>query len=60
MTQKCWIIAGATSAIATCFAHIAAKKGDQLILLGRDLEKLTAIQNDLQVRYRADVSFFCF
>ncbi|PIZ04156.1 MAG: short-chain dehydrogenase [Gammaproteobacteria bacterium CG_4_10_14_0_8_um_filter_38_16] len=60
MTQKCWIIAGATSAIATCFAHIAAKKGDQLILLGRDLEKLTAIQNDLQVRYRADVSFFAF
>jgi len=60
MNKQCWIIAGAASAIAIRFAHLIAARGDQLILLGRNLEKLTAIQNDLKIRYSTsvDVVFF--
>lgn len=60
MSKKCWIIAGATSEIATRFAHVAAEKGDQIILLGRNIQKLSDIQNDLQVRYHADVNYIAF
>lgn len=60
MKNQCWIIAGAASAIAIQFAHAVAKKGDQLILLGRDIEKLSAIQNDLKIRYCALVDIVYF
>lgn len=55
MTKKCWIIVGASSAIATRFAHVVAKTQNQIILLGRDLKKLGDIQNDLRIRYSATV-----
>lgn len=57
MDNSCWIIAGATSSIAKEFARLVAKQGDDLILLGRDQEKLKAEQADLQIRY--DVSVDC-
>ena len=60
MTRHCWIIAGATSAIALQFAQITAKRGDQIILLARDKNKLTDIQNDLRVRYQCDVDYLLF
>lgn len=60
MSKKCWIIAGATSEIAIRFAHVAAEQGDQIILLGRNLEKLAAIQADLRVRFAVDISYIAF
>ena len=43
MSKVCWIIAGATSSIAAQFALIAAERGDQIILLARDAQKMAAI-----------------
>ncbi len=60
MNRSCWIIAGATSAIAIRFAQLIAKCGDQLILLGRDHEKLSATQKDLQIRYNIIVDTISF
>lgn len=60
MTKSCWIIAGATSAIAMRFAHVVAMQGDQLILLGRDEKKLSAIQADLKIRYHVSVDYLLF
>jgi decaprenylphospho-beta-D-erythro-pentofuranosid-2-ulose 2-reductase len=58
--NSCWIIAGAASAIAIRFAHQVAQTGDQVILLGRDLKKLSAIQADIILRYAADVDIIFF
>ncbi len=60
MGKVCWIIAGATSAIAIRFAHVVAMQGDQLILLGRDNKKLSAIQADLKIRYDVSVDYLFF
>lgn len=60
MTRHCWIIAGATSAIALQFSQITALRGDQIILLARDQNKLTDIQNDLRIRYQVDVDYLLF
>ena len=43
MDKACWIIAGATSTIAAQFAVVVAARGDQLILLARDAQKMAAI-----------------
>lgn len=58
--KQCWIIAGAASAIAANFARLVAERGDQVILLGRDLEKLSDMQSDLCVRYQATVDYLAF
>lgn len=60
MTRHCWIIAGATSAIALQFAQITAQRGDQIIVLARDKNKLIDIQNDLRIRYQCDVDYVLF
>lgn len=60
MPHTTWIIAGATSAIALQFAQITAQRGDQIILLARDQDKLTGIQNDLRIRYQVDVDYLLF
>ena len=60
MNRSCWIIAGATSAIAIRFAHRVAMEGHQIILLGRDSQKLSAIQADLQIRYDIMVDYLIF
>ncbi|MFL5814018.1 MAG: SDR family oxidoreductase [Bdellovibrionia bacterium] len=44
------VIFGATSAIAEQAARVWAKRGDQLVLVGRNSDKLSAIAQDLKVR----------
>lgn len=60
MTKQCWIIVGATSAIAQAFAQLMAKKNHDLILLARDEEKLITIKNDLTTRYAITVHIMLF
>jgi short-subunit dehydrogenase len=51
MTKRTWVLLGATSVIAEHFAHLAAKNGYHLRLVGRDLEQLTIIAQDIQLRF---------
>lgn len=51
MTHRTWVILGATSVIAEQFAHLAAKSGHNLRLVGRQQEQLHLIANDLKLRY---------
>lgn len=44
------LIIGATSAIAEQYARIEAARGSQLLLVGRNVPRLQAIADDLQVR----------
>ena len=60
MKKQCWVIAGGCSAIAVQFAHEVAMCGDQLILLGRNLENLNFIKKDLEIRYDVDVHVLYF
>lgn len=48
---RTWILLGATSIIAEQFAHLAAQNNCNLRLIGRDLEQLTLISQDLKIRY---------
>ncbi|KTD57666.1 SDR family NAD(P)-dependent oxidoreductase [Legionella shakespearei] len=48
-----WIISGATSKIAESFALKAAQEGNQLLLVGRVLEDLEIIANDIRIRTQA-------
>jgi len=43
-------VLGATSAIAQAAARIWAERGDELLLVGRDPEKLAAVADDLRTR----------
>lgn len=47
-----WIISGATSKIAESFALKAAEEGSELLLVGRGLEDLETIANDIRIRTR--------
>ena len=49
MTET-WIIVGATSAIARAFARSCAARGDELLLLGRDMPELKRIATDCALR----------
>jgi len=49
--KRTWIILGATSVIAEQFAHLAAKENYSLRLVGRDLERLTLVSHDIQLRF---------
>jgi short-subunit dehydrogenase len=49
------LIVGATSAIATEVARAYAERGASLLLAGRNLERLTAVAEDLRVRGAAEV-----
>lgn len=51
MTKRTWVILGATSLIAEHFAHIAAKNNCNLRLIGRDVEQLNLIAQDIQLRF---------
>lgn len=51
MTQRTWVILGATSIIAEHFAHYAAKDGHRIRLVGRQREQLELIAQDIQLRY---------
>jgi short-subunit dehydrogenase len=51
MTPRTWVILGATSIIAEKFAHRVAADGHHLRLVGRDLEQLETIAQDIRLRY---------
>jgi short-subunit dehydrogenase len=53
MTTRTWVILGATSIIAEEFAHLAARSGASLLLVGRNQEQLDIIASDLHLRYQA-------
>ncbi|KTD10752.1 hypothetical protein Lgra_1718 [Legionella gratiana] len=57
MRQRTWLVVGASSIIAEKFAHIAAQSGHQLLLVGRQINQLNIIANDIRLRYqvRCDV-----
>lgn len=57
MTQRTWIILGATSIIAEKFAHLAADAGHSLHLIGRQPEQLQLIAHDIQLRYHTPCTF---
>lgn len=48
--SACWLILGASSAIARAFARHAAMQGDEVILAGRDLADLEASAADAVLR----------
>jgi short-subunit dehydrogenase len=52
MTQRTWVILGATSIIAEKFSHLAALAKHNLLLVGRQMEPLQFIANDIQLRYQ--------
>lgn len=52
MTQRTWVILGATSIIAEQFAHLAASSGNRLRLVGRNKEQLELISDDIKLRYQ--------
>lgn len=57
MNNKLWVISGATSIIAKEFAHLAATKGANLLLLGRDAAQLAIICADLRCRYATNCAY---
>lgn len=52
MSQRTWVIVGATSIIAEQFAHIAAAHQNDLVLVGRDKAQLLIISQDIQLRFK--------
>lgn len=48
--SACWLVLGASSAIARAFARHAAAQGDAVILAGRDLADLEATAADVALR----------
>lgn len=57
MKTRTWIIIGATSIIAEQFAHLAAKSGFSLRLVGRDQNQLDLLVNDIKLRYSVCCDF---
>ena len=57
MTLRTWVIIGATSAIAEQFAHLAAQHQCALRLIGRDLEQLKIIKQDIVLRYHVPCDY---
>jgi len=51
MSNRTWVILGATSIIAKEFAHLAAQEGRALLLVGRSQPKLAVIAADITLRY---------
>ena len=57
MNKRTWLILGATSLIAEEFAKLVAKKGGNLILVGRNEEQLELINNDIKIRFPIQCDF---
>jgi len=51
MTQRTWLIVGATSIIAEEFSHLVCQEGQKVILVGRNADQLAIIAQDLSLRY---------
>ncbi len=56
----CWVILGASSALARAFAHKVAGLGADVIVAGRDLDDLSATAADLKIRYGVDSHVLSF
>ncbi len=54
------LIAGATSGVARAIADELAAGGDRLVLAARNVDELTAICADLQIRHQAEVQHLRF
>ena len=52
------LILGATSLIAEECCKIWAKNKCELFLVGRDIDRLKAISNNLRIRYECKIDFF--
>lgn len=50
MSESCWLVLGASSAVARAFARLVAEQGADVILAGRDLEDMERTAADLRVR----------
>ncbi len=50
MSGETWVVLGASSAIARAFARLVARRGDGVILAGRDREDLETLAKDLSLR----------
>ena len=50
MTDRTWLILGASSPIARAFARLVAGQGARLILAGRDRDDLARSAADLRLR----------
>ncbi|MEO1026802.1 MAG: short-chain dehydrogenase, partial [Pseudomonadota bacterium] len=48
--SQTWIILGATSTIARCFARMVSTRGDGVLLAGRDMAELETIATDCKLR----------
>jgi len=59
MTKKILMI-GATSAIAEATTRLFAQRGDTLYLLGRDMERLSLLTQDLKIHGAANVEYTFF
>ena len=59
-TPDCWVILGASSAIARAFARVAAADGADILLAGRDRGDLEASAADLRARFgrRVEIAEF--
>ena len=56
----CWVILGASSALARAFAHQVADLGADVIVAGRDLDDLSATAADLAIRYGVETHVLPF
>ncbi len=54
------LIVGATSAIAIATARLLAERGDQLVLVGRSMQRLQTLSQDLQVRGAGGIEIYVF
>lgn len=58
MRNKTALITGATGGLGTEFANIHAAKGGDLLLVGRNQEKLDAMKKELEEKYTGKVRLF--
>jgi len=58
--EACWVILGASSALARAFAHQVAARGADVIVAGRDLDDLSATAADLKIRHGVETHVLSF
>lgn len=60
MTTRTWVIVGATSIIAIEFAKLSAKAGNNLVLVGRNLNELKIIAANLELKFQINCKIIEF
>ena len=58
--SETWLILGASSAMARAMARQLAERGDAVLLAGRDIEDLTALAGDCELRGAAGAEAIAF